>query len=42
MEPIYDVEVLVPEEDMGDVMSDLQTRRAVIMGCLLYTSPQTP
>ena len=32
MEPIYDVEVLVPEEDMGDVMSDLQTRRAVIMG----------
>lgn len=32
LEPIYDVEVLVPEEDMGDVMSDLQTRRAVIMG----------
>ena len=32
LEPIYDVEVLVPEEEMGDVMSDLQTRRAVIMG----------
>lgn len=32
MEPIYDVEVLVPEEIMGDVMGDLQTRRAVIMG----------
>lgn len=32
LEPIYDVEVLVPEEDMGDVMSDLQTRRAIIMG----------
>lgn len=32
LEPIYDVEVLVPEEDMGDVMGDLQTRRALIMG----------
>ncbi|MDR1756424.1 MAG: elongation factor G [Culturomica sp.] len=32
LEPIYDVEVLVPEEDMGDVMGDLQTRRAMIMG----------
>ncbi|MCC8174048.1 MAG: elongation factor G [Odoribacter sp.] len=32
LEPIYDIEVLVPEEDMGDVMSDLQTRRAIIMG----------
>ncbi len=32
MEPIYDLEVLVPEEQMGDVMSDLNTRRAVIMG----------
>ena len=29
---MYDVEVLVPDEDMGDVMSDLQTRRALIMG----------
>lgn len=32
MEPIHDLEVLVPEEIMGDVMTDLQTRRAVIMG----------
>ena len=32
LEPIYDVEVLVPDEDMGDVMGDLQTRRAMIMG----------
>ncbi len=32
LEPVYDVEVLVPEEDMGDVMGDLQTRRALIMG----------
>jgi elongation factor G len=28
LEPIYDVEVLVPSERMGDVMSDLQGRRA--------------
>ncbi|MCT4616256.1 MAG: elongation factor G [Marinifilaceae bacterium] len=32
LEPIYDIEVLVPEDRMGDVMSDLQTRRAIIMG----------
>ncbi|TVR41936.1 MAG: elongation factor G [Bacteroidia bacterium] len=32
MEPIYDVEVMVPEEKMGDVMTDLQGRRALIMG----------
>ena len=32
MEPIYDVEVLVPGSRMGDVMSDLQGRRAIIMG----------
>lgn len=32
LEPIYDLEVLVPEEMMGDVMSDLQTRRSIIMG----------
>ena len=32
MEPIYDVEVLVPSDYMGDVMSDLQNRRAIIMG----------
>jgi elongation factor G len=32
LEPIYDLEVLVPEEMMGDVMGDLQTRRSIIMG----------
>lgn len=32
LEPIYDLEVLVPEEIMGEVMSDLQTRRAIITG----------
>lgn len=32
LEPIYDIEVLVPGDYMGDVMSDLQGRRAVIMG----------
>lgn len=32
LEPVYDIEVLVPDEDMGDVMGDLQTRRAVIIG----------
>jgi elongation factor G len=32
LEPIYDVEILVPEELMGDVVTDLQTRRSVIMG----------
>ena len=32
LEPIYDLEVLVPSDKMGDVMSDLQGRRAIIMG----------
>ncbi len=32
MEPIYDVEVMVPEDKMGGVMTDLQGRRAIIMG----------
>ncbi|MFI3279802.1 MAG: elongation factor G [Rikenellaceae bacterium] len=32
MEPIYDVEVLTPNDYMGAVMSDLQNRRAMIMG----------
>ena len=32
LEPIYDVEVLVPEDRMGDVMTDLHGRRAIIMG----------
>lgn len=32
LEPVYNVEILVPEEKMGDVMTDLQGRRAIIMG----------
>jgi elongation factor G len=32
LEPIYDLEVDVPSAFMGDVMSDLQGRRAMIMG----------
>lgn len=32
MEPIYEVEIFVPSDRMGDVMSDLQTRRAMVLG----------
>ena len=32
LEPIYDLEVYVPADMTGDVMSDLQGRRAMIMG----------
>lgn len=32
LEPIYDLEVYVPADFMGDVMSNLQGRRALIMG----------
>ncbi len=32
MEPVYDVEVTVPTESMGGVMTDLQGRRAIVMG----------
>lgn len=32
LEPIYKLEVLCAEDVMGEVMSDLQTRRAVILG----------
>ncbi len=32
LEPIYDLEVHVPEDKMGGVITDLQSRRAVIMG----------
>jgi elongation factor G len=31
-EPIYDVEILCSDDVMGDIMSDLQTRRAIIVG----------
>ena len=32
LEPIYHVEILCPDEDTGDVIGDLQTRRAMISG----------
>jgi len=32
MEPIYDVSILCPDESMGEIMSDLQARRATIQG----------
>ena len=32
LEPIYDVEVFVPSDKLGDVMSDVQGRRGMIMG----------
>ena len=32
LEPIFNLEVLVPEEHMGDVLSDLNTRRARVQG----------
>ena len=32
LEPVYNLEVMVPSDSMGDVMSDLQGRRAMIQG----------
>ena len=32
LEPIYDVEILCSDTVMGDIMGDLQTRRAIIQG----------
>jgi len=32
MEPIMQVKVIVPEENMGDILSDLNTRRARVQG----------
>jgi elongation factor G len=32
LEPIHELEVMVPDDLMGDVMTDLQTRRAIIQG----------
>ena len=32
LEPIYDLEVTLPAEMMGEVLADLQTRRSLIMG----------
>lgn len=34
LEPVYDVDVFVPSDKMGDVMSDLQGRRGLIMGMM--------
>jgi len=32
MEPVYDVEIFVPSDRMGDVISDLQGRRGLVLG----------
>jgi elongation factor G len=32
LEPIYEIEVIVPEEYMGDVMGDISSRRGKILG----------
>jgi len=32
LEPIYEVQITCPESAMGDIMGDLQTRRAIIIG----------
>lgn len=32
LEPVYDVEVFVPSEIMGDVMSDINGRRGMVLG----------
>lgn len=32
LEPIYEVDIVVPNDFMGEVMSDLPTRRGIIMG----------
>ena len=32
LEPIYNLEILCADDVMGDIMGDLQTRRAIIMG----------
>ena len=32
LEPIYEMQIIVPEENMGDIMGDLSSRRGRIMG----------
>ena len=32
LEPIYEVEIMVPSDRMGDVISDLQSRRGIVLG----------
>ena len=44
LEPMMKVEVVTPEDFMGDVIGDLNSRRGQVAstearGCLLYTSP---
>jgi elongation factor G len=41
LEPVYDVEIYVPADYMGDVMSDLSTRRGQIQGMDSEGSLQT-
>jgi elongation factor G len=32
LEPVYDIRIVVPEQFMGDVLGDLNTRRAQVQG----------
>lgn len=32
LEPVYELEILCGDDAMGDIMGDLQTRRAIILG----------
>jgi len=32
LEPVYDMEIVVPEENMGDIMGDLNSRRGRVQG----------
>ena len=35
LEPIYEMEVMVPEASMGDIMGDLSSRRGRILGSVV-------
>jgi elongation factor G len=41
MEPIYALDITVPEQYAGDIMSDMNTRRGRVMGMLPDTSGRT-
>lgn len=41
LEPVYDVEIRVPQDYMGDIFSDLNSRRAQVLGMELVGSFQT-
>ena len=32
LEPIYEMEIIIPEENMGDIMGDINSRRGRVMG----------